>query len=280
MGKERETLRCKVRKGAGTWRERGSRSTGVWEEVESPRGRAGRSTGLQGGNRNTKAGKEARTLGWYGAVGEVKQDHKTVGGGRGWGALNRGEARVGFPCQSSRQVSCGWYLGESAPVTLAWVGRSREDTCQSDQMTEKVAGRCGMNRVDRGAESEAWKLNCKARALFSVRSYLLGKQQIQPRPESRDAPVALGYVLGVCSEVDATCKLSHALITTGLYRGGEPQGGVHRWSHCLEIRIPSLDISFHWPHPNCSICIFIPHQVIVSPFRCCGASTYPMCVRM
>lgn len=40
VGKERETLRCKVRKGAGTWRERGSRSTGVWEEAESPRGRA------------------------------------------------------------------------------------------------------------------------------------------------------------------------------------------------------------------------------------------------
>lgn len=46
VGKERETLMCKVRKGAGTRREKGSRSTGAWEEAESPRGRAGRSTGL------------------------------------------------------------------------------------------------------------------------------------------------------------------------------------------------------------------------------------------
>lgn len=48
-------------------------------------------------------------------------------------------------------------------MRLAWVGRSREDTCQSDQTTEKVTGRCGMNRVDRGAESEAWKMNCKTK---------------------------------------------------------------------------------------------------------------------
>lgn len=95
--------------------------------------------------------------------------------------------------------------------------------------------------------------------------------------ESRDTPVVLRYVLGACGEVDATCKLSCALITTGLYREGEPGSGVHRWSRCLAIRIPSLDISFHWPHPNCLICIFIPHQVIVSPFRCGGTSTHTLC---
>lgn len=83
-----------------------------------------------------------------------------VGGGGEWGTLNRGEARVGFPIpkQQAGEIPRGIYSSESGLG-----GRSGEDTCQSDQTTEKVAGRCGVNRIDRGAESEAWKLNYKAR---------------------------------------------------------------------------------------------------------------------
>lgn len=55
--------------------------------------------GAQGCREETgtlRLGEKAETLGWYGAVGEVRQDHKMVGGGGG-GVGGSGEARMGFP---------------------------------------------------------------------------------------------------------------------------------------------------------------------------------------
>lgn len=79
-------------------------------------------------NRNIEGKNEAGSQGW-------------VDGGGGGRLLT--EERLGWasPCQSSRQLRCQWYLGESARVSLDWVGRSRADIDQSDQVTEKVADR-------------------------------------------------------------------------------------------------------------------------------------------